>query len=283
VSTPIYDAFVNVPHPLAGSARILDFPCSDLSHPPNWVPGDVSFYLTCNWELRDVFHRGKPLVNGLLGSRSGQDLFEDILDSLRNDPDGPMVDVREDVVSCLGDRITIIGRSPTEETGADAFLFAIAISKQEKMRATLERIAARDADITTWQVHGHDVHVIGGAKYVALAEGQLFFTSNAGLMDQVLRASGSRPPRQQGFVERAADEHWQDVTRALGGNETALFGYGLPLFFLNMTAAYGSESAGTVWPPGTSRENATRYGETWFTLRPCPNGWCLQGTISPAK
>jgi len=86
------------------AARMLDFGQGRALAPQDWVPREVTSHLTFTWKMKDAFYHSKTLVNEI----ADDELFDDVLDSLRDDENGPMLDVREDVVANLGERATVI-------------------------------------------------------------------------------------------------------------------------------------------------------------------------------
>jgi len=89
------------------SARMLDFgEPSDLT-PPDWVPREVASYLSLTLDTQGAFYDSKTLVNEMAGDKENV-LFDDVLDSIRDDEYGPQLDIREDIVANLGKRAVLI-------------------------------------------------------------------------------------------------------------------------------------------------------------------------------
>jgi hypothetical protein len=104
----IHNTFIYAPTPESGdrfqlAARMLDFPNGKELAPPEWIPESVGSYLTINWKVKDAFEYSKTLVNAMF-----DDVFDTTLDGLKNDPDGPQVDIRKGLVNHLGERITLL-------------------------------------------------------------------------------------------------------------------------------------------------------------------------------
>ncbi|MEX2175393.1 MAG: hypothetical protein WD872_13610 [Pirellulaceae bacterium] len=88
--------------------RMLDFPNSaqptDLD-PQKWVLPDLASYLTFNWRMKEAFDYSKTLVDSVAGEDG---LFDEIWLGLKTDPNGPMIDIRRELVDQLGERATIL-------------------------------------------------------------------------------------------------------------------------------------------------------------------------------
>jgi hypothetical protein len=87
------------------AARMLNFPNSGDLEPQSWVPDHVATYNTFNWDLKTSFAAVGPLVDEISAEKG---VFRDVLDSLKNDPQGPRVDIEKDLIGNLGSRVTVI-------------------------------------------------------------------------------------------------------------------------------------------------------------------------------
>ncbi|HZZ27285.1 MAG TPA: hypothetical protein VFE46_04695 [Pirellulales bacterium] len=87
------------------AARMLRFPAGGDLLPPAWVPHDVATCTSFNLDIHTAFTVVSSMVDEMVGEKG---VFSDVLDSLRDDPDGPRVDVSKELVAHLGARVTII-------------------------------------------------------------------------------------------------------------------------------------------------------------------------------
>jgi len=86
------------------AARMLRFPASGDLMPPSWVPSDVATCTTFNCDIQNAFSVIDTLVDEMVGDK----VFHNMINSLRDDPDGPRVDIAKDIVAHLGSQVTII-------------------------------------------------------------------------------------------------------------------------------------------------------------------------------
>ena len=87
------------------AARMLNFPVGSDLEPQAWVPKQVATYNSFNLDIKSAFAASETLVDEVMAEKG---VFHDVLDSLKNDPDGPKVDIVNDLVGNLGTRMTII-------------------------------------------------------------------------------------------------------------------------------------------------------------------------------
>jgi hypothetical protein len=86
------------------AARMLCFPnVGDLA-PAAWVPGGAASWTAFEWDIATAFDSMQPLVDDVVGEAG---VFEDVIASLQDDPDGPQIDVRGGLIKHLGRRCAI--------------------------------------------------------------------------------------------------------------------------------------------------------------------------------
>jgi hypothetical protein len=129
------------PDKFVGAARMLDFQNAGMLAPPDWVPRDLASYLSFNWNVQKAFYSAESLVNEIAGA----EVFQDVLESIRTDPNGPQIDVKKDLIAFLGTRATLISdyREPiTPES--ERMLFAIEVTDPAAVMATVNRAMESD-------------------------------------------------------------------------------------------------------------------------------------------
>jgi hypothetical protein len=139
------------------AARMLKFPNSQDQAPPAWMPHQTTNYLTLNWKMQEAFEHSKTLVDEVAGAP----VFEDILDSLKNDPNGPRVDLRQGLVRHLAERAIFFTdyRLPITTT-SERWLVALAVKDPAAVQATIDKAMTADPDAkkrvigthTAWEI-----------------------------------------------------------------------------------------------------------------------------------
>lgn len=140
------------------AARMLRFPNSKNMTPPAWVPRDADGWMALEWDLQTAFASAETLVDDIVGDKG---VFQDVIASLKEDPDGPQIDVEADLVACLGKRVSLI-TDHVEPLGTDSERIVIAVSCADEARvaATIAKVMNADGDMekitigdhTAWQL-----------------------------------------------------------------------------------------------------------------------------------
>ena len=135
----LHRSFVYAPGNPAGvqrftlAARMLEFPNSSGGEPflpPAWVPRDVATYGAFNVDTKNAFESSKTLVNAIVGD----EVFEDVLDSIKTDENGPQIDMRREIIAHLASRVTIISDQQLPITPkSERMLFAIGVDDEVQM------------------------------------------------------------------------------------------------------------------------------------------------------
>jgi len=157
-----HHSFIYAP-PLAGrdpdsperfdlAARMLRFPVAAEIKPPDWVPGDVGGWTALQWDVQTAFTAVESLVDDVVGDKG---VYDDVIASLKEDPDGPQIDVAQDLVACLGKRITVIS-GHVEPLGIDSDRLVIAIEcvDEQKVAATIAKVMNADGDMQKIELGG---------------------------------------------------------------------------------------------------------------------------------
>ncbi|MFO0424584.1 MAG: hypothetical protein ACK52C_13120 [Planctomycetia bacterium] len=135
------------------AARMLQFPNSDRIDPPQWVPRDVSSWVAMQFDLANAFNSAESLVDDVVGEKG---VFDDVIASLKEDPDGPQIDVEKDLVACLGKRVSVISDYATPiSTDCERLVIAIEAVDADKVAATVAKSMATDPDMQKVQSGDH--------------------------------------------------------------------------------------------------------------------------------
>ncbi|MFM7244491.1 MAG: hypothetical protein ACKO40_10020 [Planctomycetaceae bacterium] len=135
------------------AARMLRFPNAPGIVPPAWVPRDVGGWAAMQWDVQTAFGSAESLVDDVVGDKG---VFDDVIASLKEDPDGPQVDVEKDLVACLGKRVSVI-TDHVEPIGTDCERIVIAMEAVDEQRvaATIAKVMDADSDMRKIDLAGH--------------------------------------------------------------------------------------------------------------------------------
>lgn len=157
----------------------------------SWVPSDCSSYDSVLIELPKLFDR---LVNGLDDFELRQ-VIGDVLDNLRDDPNGPRVDARRDVIPHLGNRFTVV-TDFTHDRTTNRLLLALELKGEEVFAGSFAKALSGDETLHEIQHKEHRVWQSREAGDVELAicvaHGYLLITHDMDLLDKVLSLDPDR-------------------------------------------------------------------------------------------
>lgn len=134
------------------AARMLRFPDAETIEPPSWVPANASSWSALQWDIETAFHSAESLVDDVVGEEG---VFDDVIASLKEDPDGPQIDVETDLIAGLGTRVAMLS-DYVEPISVDSERLVIAIeaTDPEKVAATVSKSMATDPDMRRIEAHG---------------------------------------------------------------------------------------------------------------------------------
>ena len=106
-----YDIFhhtaIFAPGPYQKSMRMLKTLPGDNFAPPDWVPADATRFTTAYLDLANAFNNFGSFFDAYYGEGEAG-TFDDIIKGLRDDPNGPQVDVAKEIIGRLGRRVTLV-------------------------------------------------------------------------------------------------------------------------------------------------------------------------------
>lgn len=130
-----------------GSARALrNLPNTTALEPPTFVPDDVANCARVSWQLKEAFDVAGSLVDAL---QDDPGLWEDILESLRTERNGPNVDIKAELVAHLAERAYMISkpRFPVQ-IDSEQRLYAFELGDAQAAQRTVDRVMGRDPTVT---------------------------------------------------------------------------------------------------------------------------------------
>jgi len=136
------------------SARMLKFPNGENFQPPKWVPRDLATFVSVNVDTTNAFENSKTLVNQVVGD----EVFEDVLDSIKTDENGPQIDIRKDLIAYLGNRITMISDLQLPITPkSERVMFAVDTKDEKHLAEVIKDWMETDPDTRKREIAGHIV------------------------------------------------------------------------------------------------------------------------------
>jgi len=134
----VHRTFVFAPGEKKLAMRMLNFPAGSDHAPPLWAPPNVASFSSFNLAVKDTFEHSSTLIDALAGEKG---VFKDVLEGVKNDPKGPQVDVRNEIVAHLEQRCIFFSDyvSPVGPE-SERTLLAIKTNNQKKLEESIRRI-----------------------------------------------------------------------------------------------------------------------------------------------
>jgi len=140
-------ALVYAPPRHRRAMRMLSFPNGGEFTPEPWVPADVATYSSFQWDMQAGFDNFGTLFDALFGEGE-EGVFQDVLESIRTDPNGPQLDLNKDLVAHLGKRATVLTDFQTPITPhSQRRLFAAEATNEAALAMAVERSMKNDKDV----------------------------------------------------------------------------------------------------------------------------------------
>lgn len=80
------------------AVQILDFPNQKALVPPAWISAGSASVMGFSWNFTEAF----PKLRGIVDAYIGDAQFDEILDQIKNDPQGPQIDIRKEILPHIG-------------------------------------------------------------------------------------------------------------------------------------------------------------------------------------
>lgn len=209
--------------------NIFQFPARDQA-PPAWVPATVTSYSALNWDFDSAYNAVEGLYDTFLGAGS----FENAIDQLATEEDGPKIHIKKDLVDQLSGNILFINGDSKEEadpndfTGVASMVFGLEVKDEGAFASVLQKLAeipgfpgtAREFEGTKLIQFGAEDTEAPVTPAVCVAKGHLLFATNVTGLEAILRADDDHKPL-------AEDPQYQAVAK-LFPEKTSMRGYQRP-------------------------------------------------------
>ena len=198
--------------------------------PDAWVPADLSAYATVSLDLTNAFYSFDTLFERLAAEPPGT--YKEIMDSLRDDKDGPRVDLAKDIFGQLQNRVVIMNDATKPYCSTcERFLFAVptrGVQAQKILEVAVRKCLETDRRIKMRDFHGITFYefsakarkskngqVQGGIMpnlTIAVANGYLFITTHSSLLEKIL----TQPNTNNNLAQAADYQHLMHEMARLG-------------------------------------------------------------------
>jgi len=129
--------------PFDKAARILQFDAKPHEQIPAWVAPETASFNRLNLKIEDAFWASGTLIDEALGD----EIFDDMIEGIHKDKDGPQIDVRNDVLPSLDNQIILItDNTMPADISSERLLAAIRVSDAGKIKETIEKAMEAEPD-----------------------------------------------------------------------------------------------------------------------------------------
>ncbi len=151
----VHRTTVYAPLPYEKSMKMLVLPNETDFTPQPWVPRDIATYTTLYFDIGNAFNHFGSLFDELFG-QGEQGVWEEVKQSLKEDPNGPHIDQREDLIKHLGRRISVLTdyQLPITTT-SERLLFAIETTNPKAVAVAIEKLMKNDPTAKRREADGH--------------------------------------------------------------------------------------------------------------------------------
>ncbi|MBL8828260.1 MAG: hypothetical protein JNM18_14865 [Planctomycetaceae bacterium] len=155
----LYRIAVHAPGPYKRAMRMLVLPNGGDMTPPAFVSRQIGGYTAFNLDAINAFDNFGTLFDAMFGE--GESIWGDVLDSLKNDPNGPRVDLRNDIIAHLQNHGVVLTDN-TQPVGphSQRRMFAVQAKDPTALAAAVDRLMRNDKSVKTHEVQGMRVYEI---------------------------------------------------------------------------------------------------------------------------
>jgi len=151
----VHRTAVYAPLPYKNAMKMLVLLNGKDYSPQKWVPREIATYSTLYFDILNAFDNFGPLFNELFGEgESGA--WADVLDGLREDPNGPQLNLREELIKNLGQRVSMLTDYELPiTTASERLLFAIESTDDPAVTKALQKWFGNDPTAKRREIDGH--------------------------------------------------------------------------------------------------------------------------------
>ena len=150
----LHRTVIDAPGSYEKSMKMFVFPNSSDFAPQDWIPRDVATYGSFYIDVLGAFDNFGFLFDELYG-QGETDVWKEVLEGLKEDPNGPQIDLRNKLVAMLSNRVTAVTKYELPITPAsERTLYAIVATDAKAVAAAVERLMQNDATVKRHELEG---------------------------------------------------------------------------------------------------------------------------------
>ncbi len=145
----IYRIFIYTEKPYRLAMRMFEFPDATDFVPPAWMPPDLARCTMFYVEPLAIFDNFGTLFDALF-MQGEEGVWDDIIEGLKEDPNGPQIDLREELISHLNHRVLSLSHYEIPiDTHSENIVVAVELKdgKEQNMVDALKKLFENDPEM----------------------------------------------------------------------------------------------------------------------------------------
>ena len=135
--------------PFKKAAKALDFNSQNLQGVPAWVHAEAGTFNRMYLRLANAFWASETLIDEAFG----QEMFRPMITGIRDDEDGPQIDLENDFLPALADELVIVTDSTLPPAiDSERMLIAIKLKDPAKVKLAIRKAMKIEPDATEMKV-----------------------------------------------------------------------------------------------------------------------------------
>ena len=199
----ISKTLVYVDQPATGLLNLFRFPAVKQS-PPKWVSENASSYTSVNWDFKSAYTSVETMFN-MINALSGPDALGKELQKLADDPNGPGIHLKKDVIDQLSGQIQVISEIGSTENGPSVkFNVVLGMRDEKKANALIAKIVNHPAfPGKSRKVNGRNLYELDlgatfggntGAMGFAVTQDGIVFCSDVKQLESIMMEKAAAKP-----------------------------------------------------------------------------------------
>lgn len=150
-----HNGYVIAKKPLSESVQILDFPNLAKLAAPSWIDKDSASVLSYSWNIAEAF----PRFHGIVDAYVGKGTFDDVIKAIRDDPNGPQIDIVKEVLPFITTEFHIVTEivKPIAPDSKRSMVILKLNDPDNKLPKVLERFGKSEPDAKEFDFEGYRI------------------------------------------------------------------------------------------------------------------------------
>ncbi len=133
----------NEPSKYEKAARMLSFFNATLDPVPDWVGKDAGTVSQIRLKIADAFWASESMINEAFGD----DIFSPMIEGIRDDTDGPQIDLKNNVLPALGDEVILMtDNTLPAEVNSERMLISVRLKNADAIKLAVRKAMEVEPD-----------------------------------------------------------------------------------------------------------------------------------------